>query len=368
MKPDGQLDSRTGETRADTPIDGTPAGRCTTLQLGATRLTRDGIIVDVDKDGRLDIVTAEFDGHTAVFRQTAPRSFADPDVFDLPDLGEASVAAADLNEDGVIDFAAGDSYGRVGLLISGAGGVRSPTIFSGGVVVLHLDIAIADFDRNGHMDIVVPVYDNGTLGFLWDNGPGTFLPRADQPTCKAPSQIAVIDANEDGLPDLAVACLGSASAIHINNGDRTFTSAGLYTTSAAEALATGDINNDGHIDVVIADTGYKRVVVLLGDGHGGFSQPTGLVTATKTNPSRAALGDFNHDGNLDLVLGHREDRQVFIYLGTGDGHFQSGQPTAIPITQAAISISAGDIDGDGYDDFVATNLEKGLTVVFGPCP
>jgi hypothetical protein len=338
------------------------------LQLGTGRSTHDAIIVDVDGDGRPDIVTAEFNNQTAIFRQTAARTFADPDVYDLPSVRAYAVAAADLNEDGVLDFAFADGYGRVGLFMSGAGGVRATTVFTGPLSVVHEDIAIADFDRNGHLDVVVTVVDSATIGFLWANGPGTFLPRADQASGKSPSQLSVIDANEDGLPDLAVSCLGSPSRIHINNGDQTFTSTTLYQTSGAEALATGDVNNDGHVDVVLPDVGYKRVIVLLGDGKGGFSQPTGLVTTTNSNPSRAALGDFNHDGNLDLVLGHRDDLQVFIYPGNGDGHFQSSQPKSIALTRAAFSITAGDIDGDGYDDFIATNLDNGLTLVLGPCP
>jgi hypothetical protein len=369
VRPDGQPDLQSGDTGVvDAPPDSPAVNRCTILQLGTGRQTEDGIIRDFDGDGRLDIITAEADSHTAVFRQTAPRTFADPDVYDFPNLYEFAVEVADLNEDGILDFAVSDGYGQTGLLISGPSGARTLTVMGTNLSTIHHDIAIADFDHDGHLDVVVPVYNSGMLGFYWANGPGTYLPRADQATGKEPIRFSVIDANEDGLPDLAVASFGAASQIHINNGDRTFTSTALYQTSASAGLATGDVNNDGHVDLVFPDSGYKRIVVLLGDGHGGFTQPTGLTTTTQTSPFSAALGDFNHDGNLDVVVGYRNYRQVLIYLGTGDGHFQSGQPTAIAVTQDVTSITAGDIDGDGYDDFVATNQDKGLTVVFGPCP
>jgi hypothetical protein len=364
---DVPFDSRSVDARIDAAGDAPQGNRCTTLQLGTGRSTYDGIIVDVDRDGRLDIVTAET-GSTAVFRQTAPRVFADPDVYDVPNLHLLAVELADLNEDGVLDFAAATAYGSVAVLLSVSGGVRSLTTFSGSMQVGLQDIGIADFDGNGHLDMVVPVFPDDTLGFLWDDGPGKFLPRADQATGKNPSRLSIIDANEDGLPDLVVACAGGPSRVHINNGDRTFTSVGLFQTSRADALATGDVNNDGHVDIVVADIGYKRVVVLLGDGKGGFSQPTGLVTTTKDNPWSSGLGDFDHDGKLDLVLGHRDDKQVLVYRGNGDGHFQTEQPKAIPIPKAAISMTAGDVDGDGFDDFVATSTERGVTLVFGPCP
>lgn len=179
-----------------------------------------------------------------------------------------------------------------------------------------------------------------------------------------PKQREVLDVVSRGLTNVDTGrLLGTTEGTVEYHLARIFDKAGV-----ADALATGDVNNDGHVDIVIADIDYKRVVVLLGDGQGGFSQPTGLVTLTGTNPWSAALGDFDHDGKLDLVLGHRDDRQVLLYVGTGDGHFQTGEPKAIPIPKAAVSMTAGDIDGDGYDDSVATSADKGLTLVFGPCP
>jgi hypothetical protein len=346
------------------------------VRLGPTRNTYDAIVVDANGDGRLDIVTAENDGHTAVFRQTAPRVFADPDVVDVPGFYEEAVAAADLNEDGVLDFAASESYGEVALLLSGDGGVRTPTILPGPSQAFLHDIAIADFDGDHHLDIAVPVYDTGSLGLFWATGPGTFPARADQPLCiphpgAAPDRLAVIDANEDQQPDLVVACNGGESWLLLNArgdaGARRFTLSPLSAASiSAEALATGDVNHDGHVDIVLPDNTLKRVVVLLGDGHGNFAQPTGTIATTQAAPVSAALGDFDHDGKVDLVLGLTDDPHFFFYAGTGDGHFQPGQSMATPWT--AIKIHAGDVDGDGFDDVVVTNWGEGATVYFGPCP
>jgi hypothetical protein len=243
-------------------------------------LSQLAIIVDVDGDGRLDLVTAEADSHLSIYRQAAARTFAEPDVHDWPGkMNGRAVAAADLNQDSVLDFAMADASGDTGLLLSTAGGTRQTMVLSTALAVEQIDIAIADFARDGRLDILVPDYEQDALGFWWGNGLGTFLPRADQATCKTPAQVSVIDANEDGLSDLFVACRDGASRIHINKGDRTFASTTLYQTAKVSAMASGDTNRDGHIDLMLADATYGKVMILLGDGKGGFAQPSGLIRA-----------------------------------------------------------------------------------------
>ena len=372
---DAAVDAGSREASADveapTPSDGgggmAPAGRCASVYLGATESTHAAIAADVDGDGRLDVVTGVVYGQIGVFRQTAPRTFADPDLYALSNLYPNKMTAADLNEDGFVDLAVADGYNEVGLLLSGPGGF-TPAVFDGPQSGDLEDIAIADLDGDGHLDIAVAHYDTGTLGIMWATGPGAFLPRVDQTVCTEPIGVSVIDANEDRRPDLVVGCYNTASRLLINDGGRSFTTSAFYNTFGAAAMATGDLNNDGHVDIVIADQVVKELIVMLGDGQGGFTQPTGLITAIQSNLASAAMGDFDHDGNQDLALGYVNDPRVLLYFGTGDGHFRTGQPTPVPITWTAINLSVADVDGDGNDDLVATDWAKGATVVFGPCP
>lgn len=146
----------------------------------------------------------------------------------------------------------------------------------------------------------------------------------------------VADFNGDGLPDIFIANhgydiaphSGEYNAILINNGNG-FT---VDTSSAAvnyrgftHALAVGDINNDGHIDVVVADiTGSDvddnyKVRVLTNDGKGNFS-----VKKVKTSSgfTAAALIDVNNDGHVDLVLGGMDkNNKSTIILNDGKGTF-----------------------------------------------
>ncbi|HVY41017.1 MAG TPA: VCBS repeat-containing protein, partial [Polyangia bacterium] len=343
------------------------AGRCQAVRLGPMRSTNNAIIADVDGDDRPDVVTAEVNGQTAVFRQVAPRAFADPDVYVMGTLYEKAIVATDLNEDGSVDFAASDQYGSVGLLLSNTAGARTFSMVNGSVQAGLDDIVTADFDGDGHLDIAIPPYDRGTLAMLWSTGPGTFLPWTEQAICREPTSLAVLDANEDGRPDLLVGCYDGPAQLLLGTNERKFTSTpGFFNILSTEAVAAADVNGDGHADLVIPDHTRKQLAIMLGDGTGQFSEPTGLIASTQTGPVSVAVADFDADGHPDVMVGRVDDPHMFFYQGNGDGHFQAAR--SLPIDWTAINLAAGDIDGDGVADLLVTNWARGATIYFGPCP
>lgn len=324
-------------------------------------------------DGRLDVVSAWSDTvglHVMVYRQTAPRTFADPDQYDYDMFGNYSIdatAAADLDQDGIPDVAMTDDYGSVLLMLSGGGSgyhFGSPRLTSPMSEGLY-DVAIADFDGDGYRDIAVAIYEsNANVGLYWGTGGGAFSVRQDQKRCNLGTGVAIVDANEDGRPDLALSCYGGGSQILINQGGRSFMPVILPGASGSFDLATGDLNKDGHVDVVVPDLILKQLVPSLGDGHGTFAVATGPLTATASSIVTAAMGDLDGDGNPDVLLwSSNNQKSIDFFHGNGYGGFEDSQP--FPIATPSRHLAVADVDGDGVDDIVDGN---GPTIVYGPCP
>jgi hypothetical protein len=85
------------------------------------------------------------------------------------------------------------------------------------------------------------------------------------------------------------------------------------------ALAIGDFNGDGKPDLAIANSGDNTVTVLFGNGSGGFTAAAGSPFVVGAHPTSIAVGDFNGDGNLDLVTANAFDNTVTVLLGNGSG-------------------------------------------------
>ena len=351
-------------------VDGaSPGARCTLYQFQPSHPTADEILADIDKDGLPDIITVWNEAsvaHFLIYRQTGPRTFAAPVEYATNVFIFNRLAAYDLDQDGILDIAATYSnVAGVGMLLSAGGPgytvapvLRPPTNESA------FDIVAADFDGDGYGDIAVPIsYGPTSLGIYWGTGGGAFSARSDQVICDSGVHAAVIDANEDGRLDLAVSCLNSGSKILINQGNRKFASSSLFGSTQAFGLATGDLNHDGHVDVVLPDLVLKQLLVYLGDGSGKFTVPTGLVATTSSDPRAAAMGDLDGDGNPDIVLEDAAQTTLAFYHGTGDGHFQSAQQ--LPKVDSSDTMVIRDVDGDGIQDLL---LGGGPNILYGPCP
>jgi hypothetical protein len=123
------------------------------------------------------------------------------------------------------------------------------------------------------------------------------------------------------------------------------------TGNGASGVAIGDFNGDGKLDLVVANNTDVTAAILLGNGDGTFQGPVPFPTATRANS--VVVGDFNADGKLDLAVG-TSNKQVSILLGNGDGTFQNHKEYAIGAN--AVIVATADLNSDGKLDLISANF------------
>jgi VCBS repeat protein/List-Bact-rpt repeat protein len=176
----------------------------------------------------------------------------------------------------------------------------------------------------------------------------SFSPPVGYSVGEVPEAVAVGDFNGDGNLDLAVAnSVSNDVSILLGNGDGTFQPALSYSVgSGPGSLAIGDFNGDGQLDLAVANFGGNTLSILLGNGDGTFQPALSLSVAR--SPAVVVAGDLNGDTKIDLVVALSGANQLVVLLGDGQGGFQTfatygvnGDPT---------SLIVADLNGDSVPD------------------
>jgi FG-GAP-like repeat/FG-GAP repeat len=185
-----------------------------------------------------------------------------------------------------------------------------------------ISVAVADFNHDGINDLVVA---NGnsfsTVSVSLGNADGTFQASHDFVVGES-HQVITADLNGDGNLDLVNANSNSSTvSVSLGNGDGTFQDRVTFVAGDRPvSVAVADLNGDGFLDIATANYGGNTASVLLGDGLGSFQSPTTYDVGTQ--PGAVSIGDVNGDSILDVVIGNQVSNSVSVLLGTGGGGFQ----------------------------------------------
>jgi hypothetical protein len=275
---------------------------------------------DVSGDGKLDIITADAGdngGKVSVRLGDGMGGFGARTAFNLFGFGFNTVephdiVASDLNGDGKLDLVTAnfESDNAAVLLNNCTAPCTTPSFANPVFYPTGLNsgsVAVGDVNADSKRDLVVTNHNSSNVSVLLGNGNGTFQTAVNFSPNGQPSAVALGDVNGDGKPDLLVAndnqdqiavLLNTYTAPTFNTssfGAATSFNAGDYPL----AIDTGDFDGDGKLDVVTANLNSGNVTVLLGSGLGGFG--TAKPFAVADAPRWVAARDFNGDGKLDLV-------------------------------------------------------------------
>lgn len=222
--------------------------------------------------------------------------------------------------------------------------------------------AVADFNNDGSLDLVVSGGADKSLAVLLGNGAGGFGAASILTMIGAANKVIAADVDADGKVDI-LASSGDSIAVFRGNGNGTF-AAPLYTFagSATGHLAVADFNKDGVLDVVVACLGENKAAVLPGIGGGTFGART-LLSNGGTVRSVVAT-DFNGDGNMDIAVTSPANlTSPSVFLGNGNGTFGSAITHSIPFHfGGGYDIVAGDFNRDGLMDLAEITVDL-LSVV-----
>ena len=297
-------------------------------------------VVVNNNDATVSILLGDGSGHLTLVGNTGPNPR--PVGCGLPSCPIwLKIAVGDFNADGKLDLAL-EPGGMVYILLGDGTGkfVPGPIVVTnlpeGGIVT-------GDFNGDGNLDLALTgvVPDGGGVSILLGDGSGNFTVGPSLPLPGGTQDLVVGDFNGDGNLDLAVS--GQQVSTLLGDGTGNFTVAFSENQQhAPSGLAVGDFNGDGKLDLVVgnesgpAEAVPGSVSIFVGDGDGGLKLAT--VSGSGISPSASgldvfeaiAIGDFNGDGLLDVAVGNQSDSGLVSLLLQVASDFDIGAASGSP--------------------------------------
>jgi trimeric autotransporter adhesin len=325
---DAQLNSSVDvELNTTAPGAMTPAFTAAqTFSLGGTIFPKAVVAADLNGDGRQDLIVAKFSTNSVavLLNTTAPgassASFAAAQDF-ATGTGPYSVCAADINGDGRPDLVvANPTNNNVSVLLNTAPTGAALASFSAQQIFAvgssPQSVACADFDGDGHIDVVTANVGANTVSILRNTTQrgatmASFATQQTFATGFGPQFVATADLNGDGVPDLVVANVSANTvSVLLNTTPRgattySFTPQLTFPTGTGpKGIRLSDFDGDGRTDILVANSNVSSISLLLNTTAIGAITPSFAaqrVLTTSAAPLDVIIADVNGDGRADPI-------------------------------------------------------------------
>ncbi|CAF0779959.1 unnamed protein product [Adineta steineri] len=329
---------------------------------------------DFNGDNRLDIAVVNYDyNYVDIILTYRNYTFLNQNTYSTGiQSGPVSVAVADFNNDKKLDIVVVNSgINNIGIFLGYGNSTFSPEItYSTGDNSLPHGVIIGDFNNDKQLDIVVANSGTSNIGIFLGYFNGTFSSQTTYSTGDGsiPYDVTAGDFNNDGQLDIVVANYWDNNiGIFLGYGNGTFSSQQTYSTgdlSNPLSLAIGDFNNDSQLDIAVANYGSANMGVFLGYGNATFADQISYFVPVGTSPSDIAIGDVNNDNHQDIIVTVDFSNTILIFLGSGNGIFVKGNSYSTGSGSQPVSIAVGDVNNDNQLDIIVSNCDTNNVVVF----
>lgn len=341
----------------------------------------DPVFADVDGDGFVDLAAlARLGQGPRLWKSDGTGSWQEFSTGMTPGMPSCGggLDFADVNGDGRLDLVVADHCQGIFVYLSDGAGDWKMVVESmcpldlpagSAEAIMHQgaeDLSVGDVNGDGMADIVASSSDEGGINVYLGDGTGTGWHKATTglPDTGWANRVLLVDLNSDDVPDL-LASYADGPRVWLNGGDGSWLPGstglptpvlrGLYT-----GIAAGDINEDGLVDISLANW-IDGPEVYLQQADGSWRKTADVFPEMLGGAVGLALGDLDGNGHLDMVVSGRLTRDggyvrgVFALRGDGTGQWDYDAGSGLPETglSATTGIALADLNGDGLLEVAA---------------
>jgi len=336
---------------------------------------------DVDGDGNVDLFVTTYDQNQAniLYMNQGDGTFQKETSGVLVNDEASSLAAtwADYDNDGDLDVYIANNIGTANALYRNDG-TGNFTKIQNDPIVTDLGyghgVSWVDYDNDGFVDMFVTDYFSTKFNQLYkNNGDGTFKKiTTAAPVLEASYSVSAAwgDYDNDGFVDLFISNTeNSNNSLYKNNGNGSFLkiNQGAIVNDGGSSVGAswGDYDNDGDLDLFVANSGNQNNFLYHNLGNGTFTKVTNHTITDDTGHSHgSAWGDFDNDGDLDLFVGNNQGQDNFLYTNNGDGSFSKNINRIGDHEGESFGAAWGDYDNDGDIDLFVANHNQNSNYVY----